>query len=459
MRDRVKVLLATVTILAGCEDPAGSELGPSLRILAGSNVTDTITFAPAQGLVVQVRGEGGRPEADVQVRFESTSDSNMAVASIAQASWTMVVGATTDVNGRATIRVRLGSRAGPGWVAISVPLFGLTDSARYVIQPGSPVRVVLSPKDTTIALGTNFMYRGTVADRAGNPLLDPAVFEAAGSAVSMTSSGTTTAVAYGIAKVRVRASIGQTSVSDSGTVAVVPDATIAGVDGLNTIATSMLTGANNRSLNANGIALSWEPGGPRLVATHSGLVIVDAQGNGTPLTTAGFDDSTWPEWASDGFIYFNGLVQGVQTVARIRPDGTDLQALTQGVPSEMPSPSPDGTRIVFVDRSAGQLVVHNLQSGARTTLSATQGAQAPRWSPDGAWIAYTKGSYYGELMLIRPDGSGLRRIGEHGLDAGITWSTDSKWILGSDFQATLVDVTSGKMMYLPYYKRYLAWKR
>ena len=55
------------------------------------------------------------------------------------------------------------------------------------------------------------------------------------------------------------------------------------------------------------------------------------------------------------------------------------------------------------------------------------------WSPDGEWIAFQRP--YGQLFLVRPDGTGLHRVYvrlPHG--AGVrtpSWSPDGEWIIFS----------------------------
>jgi hypothetical protein len=463
MRRALLVLIAVaLTTACGGDDPTGSNSGPRLRITAGANSTDTISSMPTQGLVVEVRDATGKPAAGVEVRFESNDTGGMFVSGVAESSWHYVSGATTDANGRAAVRVLYGLRAGSAWIATSVPLYNLADTARYTIQPGAAAEVELSPKDTAITAGATFTYRGAVVDRAGNARPDAAMYEAVGTAITVSSTGKVSAVGFGNATVIARVIANGLSGVDSGTVAVVPTATIAWNHGSNQLVVSSLTGENKTTPAAVGLAPTWEPGGNRFVVSNSGLVIVGQNGNGTPLPTPGFTDSTWPEWSTDGFIYFQGATSSGRRVARIRPDGSGLEALALGVTASMPSPSPDGASIVYVaGDNIGALTILNLATGTRTILPGTQNAQSPRWSPDGQWIAYTKYSQ-GELMLIRPSGAELHRIGAHGLYAGISWSPDSKWILGAESRLTIVDIQTGVMAYLwsfPFDLRQPAWKR
>src|SRR5262245_26223745 len=224
-----RVLLVGAAAVSACGG-ASTDLGdgPRLRVLAGANVADTIGAAPTQGLVAQVIGEAGGPDVGVEVRFDATSQSSlMGVSGVGQLSPGFVAAARTDGNGRATVLVRFGSRAGAGFVVISVPLYNLVDTARYMVQPGAAVSVSLSPKDTAVVRGATFRYRGSTVDRGGNARADPATYESAYANVMINNSGDATAVEHGIAFVKVRAQIGSTMSVDSGRLTVVPQARIA----------------------------------------------------------------------------------------------------------------------------------------------------------------------------------------------------------------------------------------
>src|SRR5262245_50823670 len=141
-----------ITVTACSRDGTSLEGLPSLRILAGANLTDTIGTQPTQGLAVQVRGPNGGPESGVEVRFDASfTISLMRVGAVGQSSPGIVAAATTDANGRAVALVRLGDRSGAGFIVVSVPLFALTDTARYTVQPGAAVRVSISPRDTVLS--------------------------------------------------------------------------------------------------------------------------------------------------------------------------------------------------------------------------------------------------------------------------------------------------------------------
>jgi Tol biopolymer transport system component len=166
------------------------------------------------------------------------------------------------------------------------------------------------------------------------------------------------------------------------------------------------------------------------------------EGNFAVLPTPGLANVTWPEWSSDGqWIYFHGEAATGTHVYRIRPDGTDLTNLTPGRNAAMPSPSPDGQRVVYV---ADRLVVQDLATGMTQALTGTEGARAPRWSPDGQWIAFT--GQFSTLVLVRPDGTDRRTLTADYISPGVSWSPDSRWILVMSYRLLLVDASSGAIL-------------
>jgi Tol biopolymer transport system component len=80
-----------------------------------------------------------------------------------------------------------------------------------------------------------------------------------------------------------------------------------------------------------------------------------------------------------------------------------------------PTWSPDGRRIAFsaTNGSGGSPSwrLYTMRADGRDVRALTRAgfdARSPSWSPDGDWIAFT---HTGELWLVRPEGSGLHRIG------------------------------------------------
>jgi DNA-binding winged helix-turn-helix (wHTH) protein len=122
---------------------------------------------------------------------------------------------------------------------------------------------------------------------------------------------------------------------------------------------------------------------------------------------------------------------------------------------ESPSFSPDGKQVVFSwngerDGVENLFILTAGVGGARRLTEGASPATNPAWSPDGSWIAFRRG--LGEIWVVRPDGSGERRLSETKAvptAARLAWSPDSKVLIVSDapsshtFGLFALDVATG----------------
>ncbi len=160
-------------------------------------------------------------------------------------------------------------------------------------------------------------------------------------------------------------------------------------------------------------------------------------------------------WRVDRFHFG----EGSPDLFRVRRDGTGLERLTNDPAyDDQAAFSPDGKQIVFVTTRAGgtaDLWTLDIASrGAKPLTSGPGGDFRPSWSPDGQWIAFSSGrgtsltSAAGrwerlqpaDVYVIHPDGTGLKRIGEHGNFCGSPkWTPDSRRIVADckDVEKTL----------------------
>lgn len=188
----------------------------------------------------------------------------------------------------------------------------------------------------------------------------------------------------------------------------------------------------------------------RLGPTQSTLFISNADGSAERRLTQPGSLNYNPAWSPRGdWIAFTSERAGPANLFRMHPDGSDVERLTADAAyDDQAAFSPDGRQIVFVSTRAegfANLWVLDLDTRKARALTTGRGGDfRPAWSPDGRWIAFssdrdsslpTAKSRWERLQLvdiylINPDGSGLRRISQHGDFCGNPkWTADSKSIV------------------------------
>lgn len=155
--------------------------------------------------------------------------------------------------------------------------------------------------------------------------------------------------------------------------------------------------------------------------------IVKSDGTGMRKITAspGCEDR-WPNWTKDGRIGFHRIVPAKGMLRRVEVEtGTieDVTAYEGDITGFLPSP--DGTRAVWSVNNS--IVLLNLENG--TSRELTKGVE-PRWSPDGAKLAFVRRKWTAVEAYVMPlDGEPVKvRNGEVEWPAAAPtgWSRDSK---------------------------------
>jgi Tol biopolymer transport system component len=201
-----------------------------------------------------------------------------------------------------------------------------------------------------------------------------------------------------------------------------------------------------RLSRGDGDPVAWSSDGSKLlIRREMGLYVLQADGTETRLTEA---DAEGASFSPDGseVVYAAGPWEHSAIYAVSSDGGAPRLILrsTRRIPlhgrkllayAEEPALSPDGTRIAYFDGfgdHSHSLWVANADGTERRVLlddefSRPGHIRALTWAPDGGWLAFaTDGSIY----LVRPDGTGLRRVVSGGFVTApaVQWSPDGSRI-------------------------------
>ena len=454
------VVVVAVSLGLGCKD--ATEPGErGITFVAGESATDTIDARLVQALIVEVRDSRGRAASGVTVRFDALvepegdpfSSVNAYVARLDQLTGEAIAAVdTTDDRGRAAVRVRLGPRVGAGRISVTVPELGYIDTATYVITAGRAASVAAIPGDTAMYVGRTMTLRSTTTDRRGNPRTGDAVTLSRISGPVTLNGSQVTAQEIGVARIQVQAF----GVSDTTTISVVPSGVLAVSLGSAGVGTMNLDGSDFRVLTSERSAwVRWAPDGSAVTFDNDYAVparIVTMNGAVRPVrqSSAGTEAEMYPVFSPDGeWVYFSVITGGQFKLWRARPDGSQAAPLATNTPADdfYPAPSPDGTKIIYINRfgqGRDTLRILDLATGNVNRINVP--GHAPAWSPNGELIAYADLPAGYVLKVMRPDGTERRQVSlGGGYEKSVQWSPDGKYLIAyntSEQAIHIIDVAT-----------------
>lgn len=456
-----------------------------MRIVSGSNITDSVE-AVLSPLVVEVRDGSGRvaPTATL-VRFSTVAGSWVSFTAAGPLLAYDALAVATDSAGRASIRVQLGQRPGAVKVLVEALALNVRDTARFVVIPGQPASLTLSPRDTALFVGRDYTLRASVSDRLGNLRTDSVAWTASRSGVSVTAAGRVASTTTGRYEVIAR-SMGFV---DTAKVSALPLARLAAwSDAGQAIVEIGLDGSDRRiRTNVRSAGKSprpqWLPGSERIVYSHYSdegqeLRVAEVSG-GSTLFLPSRPASMWhladasPSLRGP-WVYFAAVDTSQcppsnrgYCVHRARADGTGLESLgaaaSPTLDSSLPSSSPDGSRVAFVTWVNRARAIRVLDVTTRNLSSWHVVGEYPQWSPLGDRIAYLDSTRVPHV--VNADGTGGRAIARlpstFYSNGHFSWSPDGEWIvLGYGWEQYLVRVANGEILPLPHLNglRDFAWR-
>ena len=189
---------------------------------------------------------------------------------------------------------------------------------------------------------------------------------------------------------------------------------------------------------------------------NADIFVAEADGsNPRPLLAHPGPDYN-PSFSRDGkWVVFTSERKGSADLYRARPDGSGLEALTRDPAfDDQGTLSPDGRSLAFVSSRGGQADIWVLELATKRLRNVTNnpaGDFRPSWSPDGQWIAFSSDRdstkpkftfvtlHSTEIYVVRPDGSGLRRVTRaQGFAGSPAWSSDGRRLVF--YEAGMKDV-------------------
>ena len=450
----------------GAEGPVAPapDVPPGIRIVSGELGSDTVDAILREPLTIEVSKASG-PLAGLPVQFERIGAPGVATPTVAiakpgeqvfQSSLTL----TTDAQGRASVRLRLGAAVGDAYLRVWCAACNRADTIRYGVSTGNAAFVRATARDTSLIIGDSYVVRGSTYDRYGNRRTDPIDFVTGSPLVTVDSNGV---VAVGASTGRGAIAVRSGALTDSARFVVTTGPTIAAVIGTSSahqdsggvIVTTTLNGLRERKFTYTG----WEEAYPvpsptaDLVAYQRAAVgmqvfLVDGTGQNRRLVPPGrFIETELPRFSPDGrYVYFSARDSLGYGIWRAGVDGAGLTLITPVPSYQAPALSPDGRSLAY--SGSDGMVVRSLVTGSQRLVGPT--GSFPVFSPDGGRLAWLTG--YDDVVVADADGSAFTRFRSvlKGPGSGLAWMDAGERLLTRGGNGVIaVDARTGAQTPLP----------
>ncbi|MCI0460044.1 MAG: DPP IV N-terminal domain-containing protein [Gemmataceae bacterium] len=213
-----------------------------------------------------------------------------------------------------------------------------------------------------------------------------------------------------------------------------------------------MTGSNRKTIfegkSRTVFSLSWAHSGGRIAFSHGtafqgpegevNIETIAPDGSGHRKLTTDSGNNGFPSYAPDGKrLVFRSGRDGSKNLYVVDADGKNVRRLTEGKWTDtMADWSPTGEWIAFASDRGGNFEVWLIKpdgTGLKKLIGGGGRHNHPHFSPDGQWVVFTsqraglsaeeislprQPQAYGDLFLIRLDGTGLTRLTHNGFEEG-----------------------------------------
>src|SRR5579862_8737688 len=442
--------------------PSGPKAAAKITVVSGAAQADTIQAQLTAPLVVQVTGTNAAAVPSAAITFTTLgptgSDSAAAlVKAPSGGAFSTSLSGTTDANGQASAAVAFGLSAGAAHIAISVPSLNLVDTVAFTVNPGKAISTIVGPADTAIYLAGHATLHAIGVDRHGNVASTPISVTNQTGPLSL-NGAPVTASAYG----RGTVSFTVNSTPYLSTITVVPQARIV-AGGANGLVIFNTDGSGYRTFG------SANTSDPKFAASGSSLAVDQWPFVTTPLAftadtlnglltslvptlASSTTGELFPQFSRDGqWIYFGYYdLSGKKRLWHVHPDGSGASQVpasdSAGYISINPSPSPDGTQLVYVrDQGGGNTFLRTVTIATGAVNAIDIPGHSPTWGPIGGSVAFLRPSCdctYGPLFIMNSDGSNPHAVNGGAINYTFTidWSTDGQWIVAAENPTGTIDI-------------------